>query len=227
MLKLHGFSASNYYNLVKLALLEKGLPFEEALVYSGASAAYRPDYLQASPIGKVPALETEHGFLSESRCIMDYLESQGGTPLFAKDAFARAKQHELMQVIELYLELQSRRLLPNYFARKPPSERVGNEILAELAKGARALSALASFDQFLLGETFSAADVAGIVHLPIVRHVVVKVLGKDPLASVRGLDEYLARHEQRPTVQRVRADAAADFSPFVKHLQGLEAGDRA
>ena len=36
MLVLHGFSASNYYNIVKLALLEKDLPFEEALVYSGA-----------------------------------------------------------------------------------------------------------------------------------------------------------------------------------------------
>ncbi len=29
MLKLYGFSVSNYYNMVKLALLEKGLPFEE------------------------------------------------------------------------------------------------------------------------------------------------------------------------------------------------------
>ncbi|MBR7513261.1 glutathione S-transferase N-terminal domain-containing protein, partial [Mycobacterium tuberculosis] len=31
MLKLCGFSASNYYNKVKLALLEKNLPFEEVL----------------------------------------------------------------------------------------------------------------------------------------------------------------------------------------------------
>ena len=29
MLKLYGFCVSNYYNMVKLALLEKGLPFEE------------------------------------------------------------------------------------------------------------------------------------------------------------------------------------------------------
>mgnify|MGYP006198222209 CR=1 FL=1 len=29
MLKLYGFAVSNYYNMVKLALLEKGLPFEE------------------------------------------------------------------------------------------------------------------------------------------------------------------------------------------------------
>ncbi|CAJ0708183.1 Glutathione S-transferase [Ralstonia mannitolilytica] len=31
MLTLYGFSASNYYNKVKLALMEKGIPFEESL----------------------------------------------------------------------------------------------------------------------------------------------------------------------------------------------------
>lgn len=33
MLELYGFSVSNYYNMVKLALLEKGLPFEEVPFY--------------------------------------------------------------------------------------------------------------------------------------------------------------------------------------------------
>ena len=34
MLTLCGFSASNYYNKVKLALLEKGLPFTEELAWA-------------------------------------------------------------------------------------------------------------------------------------------------------------------------------------------------
>ncbi len=38
MLKLYGFSVSNYYNMVKLALLEKGLPFEEVPFYAGQTA---------------------------------------------------------------------------------------------------------------------------------------------------------------------------------------------
>ncbi len=33
MLKLCGFAASNYYNKVKLALLEKNVPFEEVLAW--------------------------------------------------------------------------------------------------------------------------------------------------------------------------------------------------
>lgn len=37
MLKLYGFAVSNYYNMVKLALLEKGVPFEE-VPFSAARA---------------------------------------------------------------------------------------------------------------------------------------------------------------------------------------------
>ncbi|NQW67623.1 MAG: glutathione S-transferase N-terminal domain-containing protein, partial [Burkholderiales bacterium] len=36
-LKLCGFSTSNYYNKIKLQLLEKGIPFEEELVWVGNS----------------------------------------------------------------------------------------------------------------------------------------------------------------------------------------------
>ena len=34
MITLCGFSASNYYNKVKLALLEKGVPFQESEVWT-------------------------------------------------------------------------------------------------------------------------------------------------------------------------------------------------
>ena len=84
MLKLHGFSVSNYYNMVKLALLEKGLPFEEVTFYGGQA----PQALEVSPRGKVPVLETEHGFLSETSVILDYIEqTQSGKALLPADPF--------------------------------------------------------------------------------------------------------------------------------------------
>ena len=36
MIQLCGFAISNYYNKVKLALLEKGIPFQEESVMTGA-----------------------------------------------------------------------------------------------------------------------------------------------------------------------------------------------
>ena len=80
MIKLHGFSASNYYNVPKLALLEKGIEFEEVLSYSGAGPKYKPEYLDKSPLGKVPAIETPEGFISESRSILEYIERAYPTP---------------------------------------------------------------------------------------------------------------------------------------------------
>jgi glutathione S-transferase len=220
MLKLHGFSASNYYNVAKLALLEKGVPFEEVTVYTGAGPGYRPDYLAASPLGKVPCLETEAGFLSESRCIVDYVErAVPGPALYPRDAFTQAKLLELTQVIDLYLELPARRLLPNLFSRRPAPERIANEVLEVIGKGAAALRKLASFDSYLLGEQFTAADIAGVVHFPVVRRITKTVLDRDPLGDVPGLSEYVARLEQRPTVQRVRADQAQNYPQFIAHLQ--------
>jgi len=52
MLKLYGFPVSNYTNMVQLALLEKGVPFEYVLTTPDQSATT----LAKSPRGKVPFL---------------------------------------------------------------------------------------------------------------------------------------------------------------------------
>ncbi|MGR8947427.1 MAG: glutathione S-transferase N-terminal domain-containing protein, partial [Gammaproteobacteria bacterium] len=62
MIKLYGFPVSNYYNMVKFAMLEKGVDFEEVSVMPSQEA----EYLAKSPMGKVPCIETSDGFISES-----------------------------------------------------------------------------------------------------------------------------------------------------------------
>jgi glutathione S-transferase len=220
MLVLHGFSSSNYHNVVKLALLEKNLPFEESIVYSGAGERYRPEYLTQSPLGKIPCLQTDEGFISESRCIVDYLErTYPETPLYPTTAFGVAKLLELTQIIDLYLELSTRRVLPNYFGRKPPPENLANDVRNTLTKGAKAVARLASFEQFMLGDRLTAADIAAAIHFPVVRFLSSKVLQCDPLAEVPGLVAYLERMEQRPTLQRIRKDQDADRPLFFAHIQ--------
>jgi glutathione S-transferase len=225
MLTLHGFSSSNYYNVAKLALLEKGIPFREALVYTGANERDRPEYLRMSPLGKVPCLETPDGFITESRCIVDYLEhAYPENPLYPAGTFERAKMLELTQYVDLYLELPARRVLRNAFTRKAPPDSVSTEVRTAVENGARALRALARFDAFMLGDRFTAADVAGILHFPVVRFLTKSVLDCDPLADVPGLSAYLDRMEARPSVKRVRADRDANFPEFVAHLAKRFAG---
>ena len=70
MLKLHGFDVSNYYNMIKLAMAIKGIEHQSVIVYPNQS----PEYLGLSPMGKVPALETDQGVLVETNIILEYLD---------------------------------------------------------------------------------------------------------------------------------------------------------
>jgi glutathione S-transferase len=225
VLKLHGFAASNYYNVAKLALLEKGLEFEEILVYAGAGPRYRADYLEMSPLGKVPCLETEHGFISESRCILAYLDARhpgDGPALFPRDAFERAKHDELYQVLELYLELTARRLLPSVLGRAKVHDVVKREVRDVVDKGLAAVLKLARFAPFLTGTSMRAVDLAAAMHFPVVSVIMKGIYGDDPLAATP-VAEFMRTMEQRPFVQQMRREAAADFPAFRAHLANLYA----
>lgn len=222
MIRLHGFSASNYYNVPKLALLEKGIEFEEVLSYTGVGPKYKPEYLDISPLGKVPALETPEGFISESRATLEYIErAYPEQPLLPATPFGVAKVQELSQFIELYFELVARRLIPNMLMGTPPDPAVLKEVESSLNKAVAALPKLSSFDNFAYGDQFTLADVAAILNLPIVRNVGKAFMGRDPLSEVPGLDAYCKRMEERPHVRKVRADAAEDRPQFMAHLKAL------
>jgi glutathione S-transferase len=69
-LRLLGYPVSNYVNIVRAALLEKGLPFEFVATRSSQDAAFR----ELSPLGKIPVLDTGEGSLTETVAILDYLD---------------------------------------------------------------------------------------------------------------------------------------------------------
>lgn len=226
MLKLHGFSASNYYNVVKLALLEKGLEFEEEAVYVGAGPKYRADYLQMSPLGKVPCLQTDQGFISESRCIVGYLDNRfpdRGLQLFPSDPFERAKHDELYQVLELYLELAARRLLPALLVGAKAHDSLKREIQGIVDKGVAGLIQLGRFDPYLTGAAPRAVDFAAAVHFPVVSRVCSVILGNDPLAR-EPFQSWLQRMDERPHIQRIRREAEQNGPAFRAHLKQLYGG---
>jgi len=222
MIRLHGFPASNYYNVPKLALLEKGVAFEEVLSYTGVGPDYKPEYLDKSPLGKVPALETPEGFISESRAILEYIERTYPEPaLLPATPFDIAKVQELSQFIELYLELVARRLIPNLLSRTTPDGAVLKDVESSLDKALAALPKLSSFEPFAYGDRFTLADIAAILNLGTVRKVGKAFMGRNPLSEVPGLTDYLKRMEERPHVKTIRADEASNFPDFMAHLKAL------
>ena len=215
-LKLCGFSASNYYNKLKLQLLEKQVPFEEELVWVGNS---HPKLMDRSPMGKVPFLQTDHGCLSESMVCADYIEqAYPQHPLLPTDPLAAAKVRELIAHLELYLELVARELYAQAFSGGTVSEERQAFVRRQLPKGVAAFAKLASFKPFVAGDTFTLADCAAAVHLPLIASACKRVLGEDLLASLP-IKAYMEHIDARPTMLRVNADRKANAQDMIALMQ--------
>jgi glutathione S-transferase len=200
MLQLHGFPLSNYFNVVKAALLEKGIEFEHVPVRPSQEG----DYLAKSPMGKVPCIGTEQGFLSETQVICEYLEEIQPEPaLLPRSPFERAKLRELLRELELYIELPARSCYPQAFFGGQVSER------ATLTRGVRALRQQARFAPFIAGSELSFADLFGMYSLPIAGRVAKTVWDWDLLADLPGAAEWIKSMNERPSMQKIRADQRA------------------
>ncbi|MDD0976677.1 glutathione S-transferase [Pseudomonas fontis] len=211
MLKLHGFAVSNYYNMVKLALLEKGVPFEEVLFFGGQS----PEALKRSPHGKVPVLETEHGFLSETSLILDYIEqTQPGKKLLPEGVFAQAKVHEQAKEIELYIELPARALYPEAFFGGRVDPAIKEKAKAELLAGLATLKRNGKFAPYVAGEQMTIADMLFCFSVDLAYAVGKKVLEMDVLEDFPQAKALLEHFKQNPNVQKIAVDKEAQMPAF-------------
>lgn len=215
MITLCGTAISNYYNKVKLALLEKGIPFEEEQVNTGSKDEA---VLACSPLGKVPFLRTPQGPLCESEAIMGYLEAiQPHPPLLPADPYAAAKVRELSIFVDLHLELVARELHKQAFFGGTVSDDTKASVRKRLDKNIPAFKRLAKFAPYVAGDTFTQADCAAWVSLPLVGLATRLVLGEDLLLA-HGADwkTYAAFIGQRPHAQKVAADRKAVQEQYLK-----------
>jgi len=209
MITLCGMSLSNYYNKVKLVLLEKGIPFAEEFVRTGSK---EEAVLSCSPLAKVPFIRTAQGSLCESQAIVDYLEALQPEPrLLPADPWAAAKVRELTTFVDLHLELAARELYGKAFFGGEISEANAERVRKLLTKNIAAFKRLAKFSPYLAGDSFTQADCAAFVSLPLVGLASRIVLGEDLLAAA-GVDwkAYVKVVGERPSAQRINADRKAE-----------------
>jgi len=215
MIVLCGFSISNYYNKVKMALLEKGMPFTEEAVKTGRTDEAT---LSASPLGKIPFIRTEQGTLCESQAILEYLEACHPEPaLLPADPWQAAKVRELVTFVDLHLELVARDLYPQAFFGGSVSEGTSKRVRAKLEKNIAGFRRLARFAPYVAGPVFSMADCAAWASLPLVGMATRIVYGEDLLAG-GGVDwkAYVKLIGERPSAQKVTADRKADQERLAK-----------
>ena len=216
MITLHGFAASNYYNIVKHALLYKGISFQENLMFAGSD-----ELLTVSPVGKVPAITTPDGQnISESSVICDFIEeTYPDVPLYPTDAGERAVVRQIMKISELYFELPSRRLIPYVFSGATVPDALKAEVRQVLERGIGALNRLCQFSPWIAGEQFTMADIyVHYVNL-IVNTFASSQLEWDVLAQIPGMKEWNDAMSQSDIAKQIETDRLANMPEFMQHVK--------
>lgn len=213
MIHLCGFGVSNYYNKLKLLLLEKSIEFNEVLAYPWG----RAEFQDSSPMGRIPYIETNQGGLSESQVILEYLEDQfPEVPLLPEDVFERAKCRELIQHLELNCEWVARRLYKEAFFGGEVSEETKREAYERLALGLDAVARLAPFSPYVFGPSFTAADCVAYIHFIMIQQASLTIFDEDLLTRhVPKAAAYMALMADRPHVQTMMTDRMSAMEAFL------------
>jgi len=203
---------SNYANMVKQCLIEKGIESEQLHVRPNQDA----DYLAKSPMGKIPCLETPDGCLIETAAILNYLEDvYPEPPLYPSDAFAKARAREIMNIAELYIELPARRHLGAAVFGQERSEEAMEQVRPQVEKGLKALAQLADFDPYIMGSHFGVADIFVYHTIGLAGRVLKQTYDWDIRSEIPGFDKFLDAMNERDSTKTVVADRDEAMSAFM------------
>src|SRR5258707_3402926 len=197
MMTLYGSPRSRSFSALWL-MEETGQPYERVLTDISAGAQKSPEFLTVNPMGKVPALKDGDATLAEAAAICAYVTERYpeaklapalGDPLRAKYLywlfFSPGCIEAAMVQVATKIEMNS------VAAGWGDSERVFDVLDAALTKG-----------PWLLGENFSAADIAIGSGL----NFAVRLFKMVP--SRPSFDAYIERCVARPAFQRAEKIAA-------------------
>lgn len=160
---LYGLGPSRSFRCL-WALAEAGLEHEFVsleLSSSDQGGAKSPEYLKINSQGKVPSLIHDDFVLTESAAILNYIDSLSGGRFVPSEPQARAKYDEIAFFVLSELEQPLWTTGKHKFAI--PEEHQVPEILKtaqwEFDKALNAFAKLTSIDDYVLGDTFTFADI--------------------------------------------------------------------
>ncbi len=146
MIVLHGYQYSVYLRIVRMVLVEKGVPYSRVEVNPFASDMPK-DYLNLHPFRRVPTLIHDDYVLYETQAITRYIdEAFVGPSLQPVHARQRARMTQIISIIDAYGYLPMVRQVFSQRVFGPRIGRVADEaqLRAGIEGSSRVLSALES-----------------------------------------------------------------------------------
>jgi len=160
---IHGVNASPFVRKVRLALTEKGIPFEnEPVMPIGVSDEFK----KISPLGKIPVYQDGDFTLPDSSCIIAFLEKTHPTPaLHPSDPqeFGRAlflEEWSDTKLTESVTPIFFQRFVRKNFFQQEPDEELVAQKLEEIGPIFDYLEAQIGDREVLVGKHFSVAAIA-------------------------------------------------------------------
>lgn len=160
---VYGASYSVYVRIVRIALHEKGVPYNLVPVDVFSDEGVPPEHLARQPFGRIPAFEHDGFALYETSAITRYVdEAFSGPPLQPRALRDRARMNQIVAMLDNYAYLPM--VWDVYVQRMEAS---GNEAIdeARIAGGLEkarlflgALSSLVGTGNWLCGPEPSLAD---------------------------------------------------------------------
>jgi glutathione S-transferase len=209
MLRLHGYPVSNYFNIARAALIEKQLCYQVVI----ARASQDEAFLEHSPMGKIPVLETSAGWLGETVAILEFLDdAYPDVPLRAADPFPRARGRQIINIVQMYVEAPTRALFPGVFFGETNDASTEKASSATLARATAALTRLMRPAPYILGDRPGQADLFAFYHLDLAERVAKFVYNRSLFDEIDGLGDWNTRMRERDSSRVVLAD-------FEEHLK--------
>jgi len=200
MLTLYDDVFSPYARKVRIALYEKGVPFERVRALHGD--CNRTDFLHVNPRAEVPALVDGDLSLYDSTVICEYLEDRYPEPsLYPADPRLRAACRLLEDLADTQLDAATYAVAIVELGRRESHAALHETAGRDLQRLYDALEQRLGGNDFLCGG-FSLADIA------IAPHLMAAAFLGFPLAPTKqpALVRWMERVQDRPAVARDNAD---------------------
>ena len=212
MMRLYHSPLSPFCRKVRLTLAEKKIEVE---LVEERYWERDPDFLRRSPAAKVPVLRTEHGHMTESAAICEWIEEiHPGPALMPSDPLGRYEVRRLVQFFddtfhgEVTTKLVGERVYKKMTKRGYPDSGAVKSGAKAIKGHLDMMEGLLDARRWLAGDGLTLADFAAASHLSALDYI-----SDVDWNRVENVRVWYAKIKSRPAFRGLLADAVPGFPP--------------
>ncbi|MEL7014026.1 MAG: glutathione S-transferase family protein [Pseudomonadota bacterium] len=144
-----------------LLLEEAGLDYEPILLDFSKNEQTLPEYLAINPKGRVPALVTQHGILTETGAIAEYIATSApDLNLVPRDTWQAAQMRAICYYLAstFHVNHAHRRRGHRWASEDDSLKDMSDNVPRTMAESCAYIEATCALDPFVMGEAFTIAD---------------------------------------------------------------------